>query len=64
MDGGFWGALADTTLPGLSGITGITGIAGRVPGGSFGPIIIMVSALLGRKMTPNFHIILIFHGFG
>ena len=38
-------------------------IVWRIPGGSFGLIIIMVSALLGRKMTPNFHIILMFAWF-
>ena len=38
---------------------GMPGLAGRVPGGSFEFIIIMVSALVDRKMTSNFHMILI-----
>ena len=39
---------------------GNAGNAGRVPGDSFGIIIMMVLAVLDRKMIPDFHIILIF----
>ena len=39
--------------------TGNAGNAGRIPGDSFGIIITMVLALFGRKMTSDFHVILI-----
>ena len=38
----------------------LTNILDRVPGASFGCTETMVSAFLGRKMTSDFHIILIF----
>ena len=42
-----------------AGNAGNTGNAGRIPGESFGIVIIMVWALLGRKMIADFHKILI-----
>ena len=44
----------------FSDLTDLRDLRDRIPGASFGCTETMVSAFLGRKMTSDFHIILIF----